>query len=139
MVLDPVRETFRAIATTVVPEAGRLDAAGWGELERLVEKLLEPRPAAVKRQLQLLIRAIEYLPLLPRGARFTRLAAPERASFLSGFENAPVLLLRRGFWGIRTLVYLGYYARPEAGLEIGYRAHPRGWEARKASGAAATS
>jgi len=139
VVLDPVRETFRAIATTVVPEAGRLDAAGWGELERLVERLLDPRPAAVKRQLQLLIRAIEYLPVLRRGGRFTRLAARERAGFLTGLENAPVLLIRRGFWGLRTLVYLGYYARPEAGREIGYRADPRGWDARNVTGAAEPS
>ena len=138
MVLAPVRETFRAIATTVVPEAERLDAAGWAELERLVEKMLEPRPAAIKRQLQLLIRAIEILPLLRRGNRFTRLSASNRARFLSGLENAPVLLLRRGFWGLRTLVFLGYYARPEAGRAIGYRAEARGWEARKASGAAVT-
>ncbi|HUM01439.1 MAG TPA: hypothetical protein VL084_04090 [Thermoanaerobaculia bacterium] len=135
MVLAGVRETFRAIATTVVPEAERLDAAGWAELERLVEKMLEPRPAAIKRQLRLLIRAIEILPLLRRGSRFSRLAAPDRARFLSGLENASVLLLRRGFWGIRTLVFLGYYARPEAGRGIGYRADARGWEARRASGA----
>jgi hypothetical protein len=137
VVLSPVRETFRAIATTVVPEAERLDAAGWAELERLVEKMLESRPASIKRQLQLLIRAIEVLPVLRRGARFTRLSAAARTAFLSGLENAPVLLLRRGFWGLRTLVFLGYYARPEAAREIGYRADPGGWEARRAAGGTA--
>ncbi len=131
MVLPPVRDTFRAIATTVVPEAGRLDTAGWAELERLVEKTLEPRPEAIKRQLRFLIRAIELLPLFRRGRPFTRLTPEERTSFLAGLENAPILLLRRGFWGLRTLVHLGYYARPEAGREIGYRADRRGWEARR--------
>ena len=135
MVLAPVRETFRAIATTVVPEAGQLDAAGWADVERLVEKTLGPRPASVKRQLQLLIRAIGLLPLFRRGRRFTSLSSNERRAFLSTFEDSPVVLVRRGFWGIRTLVYLGYYARPETGHEIGYRAHPGGWEARKAAGA----
>ena len=131
MVLPPVREAFRAIAATVVPEAGRLDTAGWGELERLVEKMLEPRPSSIKRQLRMLIRAIDVLPLLRRGRRFTRLTAPERTKFLAGLQDAPLLLLRRGFWGLRTLVYLGYYARPEVDREIGYRADPRGWEARR--------
>ena len=92
----------------------------------------------MKRQLQLLIRTIGFLPILRRGKRFTSLSPCERAAFLSGIENAPVVLLRRGFWGIRTLVYLGYYARPEAGREIGYRAHPGGWEARRAAGAEAS-
>ncbi len=122
------------MAVTVVPEAERLDAAGWAEVERLVEKTLAPRPAPVKRQLRLLLRVIGFLPVLRRGRRFVSLSAAERTAFLSGLENAPVVLLRRGFWGIRTLVYLGYYARPAAGLEIGYRAHPRGWEARRAEG-----
>ncbi|MFI5181999.1 MAG: hypothetical protein ACHQPI_11445 [Thermoanaerobaculia bacterium] len=137
MVLAPVRETFRAIATTVVPEAGRLDETGWTEVERLVEKTLEPRPAAVKRQLQLLIRVIGFLPLVRRGKPFTSLSPPERTAFLSALENAPLVLLRRGFWGIRTLVYLGYYTRPEVGRAIGYRAHPHGWEARRAAGGGA--
>ncbi len=132
MVLPPVRETFRAIAVTVVPEATGLDEGAWGEVERLVEKTLEPRDAAIKRQLTLLIRAIGLLPFLRYGRPFTRLSPGERTRFLAALENAPVLLLRRGFWGLRTLVYLGYYARPEAGREIGYRADPRGWDARRA-------
>jgi hypothetical protein len=133
MVLPEVRGTFRAVAATVVPEAERLDAAGWDELERLVEKTLAPRDAAVKRQLGLLFRVIEWLPVLRFGRPFTKLGAAERTRVLAALEDAPLLLLRRGFWGVRTLVYLGYYARPEAGREIGYAAHPRGWEARAGS------
>lgn len=131
MVLPDVRDTFRAVAATVVPEADLLDAAGWDELERLVEKTLEPRDEAVKRQLGLLFRVIELLPLLRFGRRFAKLRPAERTRVLAALEDAPLLLLRRGFWGLRTLVYLGYYARPEAGREIGYAAHPRGWEARR--------
>jgi len=131
MVLPKVRGTFRAVAETVVPEAGRLDAAGWDELERLVEKALERRDQVVKRQLGLLFKVIELLPILRYGRPFTKLGAAERTRFLAALEDAPVLLLRRGFWGLRTLVYLGYYARPEAGREIGYAADPRGWGARR--------
>jgi hypothetical protein len=127
-----VRDTFRAIAVTVVPEASALDEAGWDAFETLVEKTLAPRPPAIKRQLVLFVRAIEHLPRLRFGRRFTTLSPDERSRFLSGLERAPVLLLRRGFWGLRTLVFLGYYARPEAAALIGYRADARGWEARRA-------
>lgn len=132
MILVPVRHTFRAIAVTVVPEASVLDEAGWGALEALVEKTLARRPAAVQRQLVVFLRAIEFLPRLRWGRPFTALAPEERTRVLSGFENAPLLLLRRGFWGVRTLVFLGFYARPEAAAAIGYRADARGWEARRA-------
>ncbi len=39
--------------------------------------------------------------------------------------------LRRGFWGLRTLALMGYYARPAAAASVGYHADPRGWEARR--------
>jgi hypothetical protein len=126
-----VRDTFRAIAVTVVPEASALDETGWSALEALVEKTLAPRPASIKRQLLLFVRAIEHLPRLRWGRGFSTLTPDERTRFLSGLERAPALLLRRGFWGLRTLVFLGYYARPEAASAIGYRADARGWEARR--------
>jgi hypothetical protein len=132
VLLSRVRDTFRAIAVTVVPEASALDEAGWNALEALVEKTLAPRPASIKRQLLLFVRAIEHLPRLRWGRGFSALGPEERTRFLSAFEHAPVLLLRRGFWGLRTLVFLGYYARPEAAAEIGYRADARGWATRRA-------
>ena len=46
----PVREAFRALAVTIVPEARRLDAAGWDDLERIVEEGLASRPGAIRTQ-----------------------------------------------------------------------------------------
>ncbi len=131
MILAPVRATFRAVATTVVPDATGLDDAAWAQAEALVERTLARRPAAMQRQLVLFLRVLENLPRLRWGRPFTELGAGERTRFLSGFEHAPLLLLRRGFWGLRTLCFLGYYARPEAHAAIGYRADARGWEARR--------
>lgn len=127
-----MRDTFRAIAVTVVPDASALDEAGWNDLDALVENALVRRPPAMRRQLVLFVRAIEHLPRLRWGRPFTELSPDERTRFLSGLEHAPLLLLRRGFWGLRTLVFLGYYARPEAAAAIGYRADARGWEVRRA-------
>lgn len=132
MVLEPVREIFRAVALTVVPEASALDETGWNALVALVEKTLSKKPAGMQRQLLAFVRAIEHLPRLRWGRPFTALSPEERARFLSGLEHAPLLILRRGFWGLRTLVFLGYYARPEAAAALGYRADARGWEARRA-------
>ena len=126
-----MRDTFRAIAVTVVPDASALDESGWNDLDALVEKTLARRPPAMRRQLVLFVRAIEHLPRLRWGRPFTALSPEERTRVLAALEHAPLLLLRRGFWGLRTLVFLGYYARPEAAAAIGYRADARGWEARR--------
>ncbi len=129
--LAPVRAPFRALATTIVPEAASLDAEAWLELERIVENALEARPAGMRRQLRLFIRALDLLPVLRYGRRFGRLTPTQALRFLEAVQDAPLLLLRRGMWGLRTLVFMGYYVRPGGAEAIGYRADPRGWEARR--------
>lgn len=130
-VLLPVRSAFRAIALTVVPEATSLTELDWLAAESIIEGALAQRPAGIRRQLQLLIRALDLLPLLRYGRRFTSLDFLSRLAFLDAMQRFPVLPVRRGVWGLRTLVFMGYYARPEAGAAIGYRADVRGWEARR--------
>jgi hypothetical protein len=130
-VLPPVRSVFRAVATTVVPDAGQLTEAEWSALERIVEQVLARRPQRVRRQISALIRIIDTSALFATGQRFTTLDEAGRLRFLDRLSRAPLLLLRRGVWGLRTLVLMGYYARPEAGAAIGYRADKRGWDARR--------
>lgn len=130
-VLDPVRPVFRAIAQTVVPEAARLDPGAWSEVERIVEEALAPRAPRLRRQLVILIRLLQWLPLLRYGRPFTALDPDRRTRFLAAIQDAPLLLLRRGFWGLRTLALMGYYARDAAAAEIGYRGRPDGWATRR--------
>jgi hypothetical protein len=130
-VLEAVRGTFRAVAETVVPEARVLPPEEWRTLEAIVEGALAERPAPLCRQLRLLVRTIELLPLLRYGRGFTALDPARRTAVLRLLQGAPLVLLRRGFWGLRTLVLMGYYARPAAAAAIGYRADPRGWGARR--------
>jgi hypothetical protein len=122
---------FRALACAITPEARQLDARGWSEVERIVESALDGRPHALRLQLGVLLSALEWVPVLRWGRRLSSLDAESRARFLAAVEDAPVLLLRRGFWGVRTLVFMGFYGRKEAAEEIGYRASAQGWEARR--------
>jgi hypothetical protein len=124
-----VRGIFRAVATAVVPEAIRLDEAGWLELEQIIGGALEARPDGLRRQLRIFIRALDVLPVFRYGRTFRGLDPIRRNAFLLGIQDAPLLLLRRGFWGLRTLIFMGYYGREEGRAETGYRADPRGWEA----------
>jgi hypothetical protein len=130
-VLEPVRATFRAVAATVVPETHALDAQGWATLEGAVEHALAARPERMRSQLVTFLRLIEYVPIARVVGRFSRLDAERRTLVLRRLERSPVLLIRRGFWGLRTLVMLGYYTQPQVQAAIGYRAHPDGWAARR--------
>jgi hypothetical protein len=133
-VLEAVRPTFRAVAHVVVPETRSLTAVEWATLEAAVERALAPRPAEVRKQLAAFLRLIEYLPLARYGAPFSRLRDDRATRFLHWLEHSKFLLIRRGVWGLRTLVMLGYYTQPAVQHAIGYRAHPDGWNRRRRSG-----
>ena len=128
-VLAPVRAVFRAVVVTVVREAKRLDEPGWLALEALVEDALAIRPPALRGQLQLFLRAIEWLPIMRYGRTFVALGDEQRGRVLCYLQDHPIERIRCGFWGLRTLAFLGYYGRPESASAIGYRPDPRGWEA----------
>ncbi len=125
--LRGLQATFRAVALTVVPEASRLDRAGWAEMETIVEDALNQRPSRMRRQLRLFLRALDWAALARFHHRFRGLDARRRAELLGALQDAPVLALRRGTWGLRTLVLMGYYSRSAAASEIGYGASMDGW------------
>lgn len=126
---DTVRTIFRAVATTVVPEAIQLEERAWIELEQIIGAALEAKPPGLRRQLTFFVRALDVLPIFLYGRTFQGLDPVRRNAFLLGIQDAPLLLLRRGFWGLRTLIFMGYYGREAGRFETGYRADPRGWEA----------
>jgi hypothetical protein len=126
------RRTFRAIAGTVVPEMCALDEAGWNAVEATVERALSMRPEKMQRQLRTLLRVIEQLPRITTGRSFSALDAERRTRVLDALQHSRVQLLRRGMWGLRTLVLMGYYTMPATMTHVGYRADARGWLARQA-------
>lgn len=137
--LAPVRTAFRDLAEGLLPETSALDDAGWRRAEEIVEEALAGRPASVRRQIRLFIRVANLLPVLRYGRPLGRLSQERRTGFLLRLQNTPVLALRRGVWGLRTLVFMGYYAQEPVREAIGYRARAEGWAARGGSpgGAAA--
>ncbi len=129
-VLPAPQPFFRALAVTFVPEARLLEPGEWDALERIVVEAVLERPVRQRRQLRLLTRLVDAWSWIRYGRRFARLDPRHRTHLLERLQDSRLGLLRRGIWGLRTLVLLGYYARPAAAAEIGYRADVRGWEAR---------
>jgi len=122
---------LRSMARVIVPESRELSPEGWTRLEGIVEGALRDRPEAMKRQLRLFLRLVEFLPVLRYGRPFSHLDPPRQEAWLRTLQDAPLLALRRGFWGVRTLVYMGYYGQPEIREAVGYRPHRDGWTARR--------
>jgi len=122
---------FRAIVTTVVPEAAALDDSEWCTAEAIIGRALAARPPATRLQLALFVRALDVAAFVRHLRPFATLAPQDRTVLLERLGSSPLLALRRGVWGVRTLAFMGYYARPEAARAIGYRATASGWADRR--------
>ena len=133
-VLSPFREILRALGDVVLPGPNVLDQEGWEAAEAIMEAALAPRPPSVKKQLRLFLRLLNLLSLLSTGRTLRRLPGEKRAIFLAGLQRSRLAPLRRGLWGVRTLLFMGYYNQDPVRNGIGYRADPRGWAARSGEG-----
>ena len=75
----------------------------------------------MRRQFRAFLGIIERGPMVRFGAPFSRArpgAAGPRAAVAPGRPRWSCF--RKGFWGLKTLVLMGYYARPEAAAEVGW-------------------
>jgi hypothetical protein len=120
------RTFFLAFARRIVPEVSTLDAAGESAFFAIIEDVLAQRPASVRRQIALFFVVLRWLPLLFFFGRLDRLSPEKQDRALHWFESNGLELLRKGFWGVRTLVFMGYYGRPEVYPKLGYEPSRQG-------------
>jgi hypothetical protein len=113
-------ELLFAVGARLVPEVATLDADRRGDFTAIVEEALAERPEGMRRQLRVFLALIEHAPLVRFGGRFTRLGPAAQDRVLRRLQDAPIELLRKGFWGLKALVLMGYYARVEAAAEVGW-------------------
>lgn len=123
------RPAIRALARAIVPETSGLDEPGWDSFERHFESGLPDRPA-VRRQIRAFLSLLGFLARVRFGKALPALGPAETGRLLSAMAASRMLLLRRGVWGVRTLVFLGYYGDESRAAALGYRASPAGWSAR---------
>ncbi len=123
------------MAATFVPELSTVDEDVWRRTEAIITEGLSGRPDAIARQLVLFIRVVNVLAVFRFFRPFTALDDARRLRFLSSLENAPVLAIRRGVWGLRTLVFMGYYGQDDVKARMGYSANLLGWRAVRREGA----
>ena len=86
----------------------------------LIEGTLAARTPAMVRQFRLFLRALRWLPFLRHLRPLDRLDSRRQDAALRWFQDHPRQIVRSGFWGVRTLVLLGYYGQPAAGPSISY-------------------
>ncbi len=109
-----------SVAERVVPATAALDGAGRSRFAAIVSDALAARPRSVRRQFRLFLALLRWAPLVRFGAPFERLTPERQDAVLRWLLDAPVAKLRGGFWGLRTLVFMGYYGQPETWSAVRY-------------------
>lgn len=113
---------LRVIAARIVPETGALDEAGAARFFAIIDSALMDREPGVRRQLATFLGVLRWAPLLRYGRPLENLPPGRQDAVLRWFEDCPVSLLRKGFWGLKAMVFMGYYGQPETHAGIGYAA-----------------
>ena len=119
--LTPSNQRFvLAVAARVVPASVTYSDADRAACLRLVDETLASRPAAMQRQFATFLRVLRWAPALRYGHPLDRLEPSDQDRVLRWFQRCPLQRVRSGFWGVRTLVLIGCYGRPDAGPAMGY-------------------
>lgn len=99
-----------------IPSADAVDVAGF------VDGFLANVPSAVRSDLVRFLALIEHVAPFRLGhmARFTRLSERDQDGVLTWLEGASSELLRAGFAGLKSLVFMGYYRDPRTWAMLRY-------------------
>jgi len=108
------------IAAVIVPGFSSLDHDRRQRFLTIIDDALGERPESMQRQLALFLRVLEVAPYFRWGRPLGRLDSARAERALLWFQEAPIAKLRQGFWGLKTLVFMGYYGQNAAWPEVGY-------------------
>ena len=111
---------LQVLASRIVPETTELDDAARRRFFDIVDGALLDRPEKVRRQFAIFLGLIRSAPLFRYGKSFEKLSSDRQDAVLRWFEDCPVGLFRKGLWGLKTMVFMGYYGQPETNELVGY-------------------
>ena len=113
-------EFLQVLAARIVPEITDLDAVGLSRFFGIIDDALQDRPPSVRRQFAVFLGVLRWASLGRYGSPFEKLRADRQDAVLRWFEDCPVSLLRKGLWGLKAMVFMGYYGQPETNELVGY-------------------
>ena len=113
-------EFLQVLAFRIVPEVSELDGHGKGRFFSIIDDTLQDRGEGVRRQFGVFLGVLRWASLFRYGSPLEKLSPARQDAVLNWFENCPVSLLRKGFWGLKAMVFMGYYGQPETNELVGY-------------------
>ncbi len=111
---------LETVTAVVIPGYSDLGQSSRERFLEIVDDALGERPESMRRQLALFLKVLNIAPYFRWGRPLGRLKAVDAERALLWFQEAPIGKLRQGFWGLKTLVFMGYYGQSEVWPTLGY-------------------
>ena len=113
-------EFLEVVAARNFPESAAHESACQARLFGIIDEALQDRDPSVRRQFGTFLAVLRWAPLVRYGGPLEKLNADRQDTVLRWFEDCPIGLLRKGFWGLKAMVFMGYYGQPETNELVGY-------------------
>ena len=114
---------MQAVARRVLaPDAADAPSADAVDTALAVDAYVAKLPRSIQQEIAALLQLVEHGSgwLRLRASRFTRMTAAEQDATLRDWESSSLTLRRRGFQGLRTLAFVGYWRDDRTWSVIGY-------------------
>jgi hypothetical protein len=117
-----VQHAARRIAAPDRPDDASIPSADAAGVAAFIDGWMARMPSLVRRDLGRFLAYLEHVAPIAVGfvSRFTRLDPGDQDRVLSSLEGSSSDLLRAGFDGLRSLVFLGFYRDPRTWRLAGY-------------------
>ncbi len=111
---------LQIVSSIVVPGFATLEQPRRERCLHIIDDALGERPESMRRQLALFLRVLNIAPYFRWGRSLARVDTVASERYLRWFQDAPIAKIRQGFWGLKTLIFMGYYGQSEVWPELGY-------------------
>jgi hypothetical protein len=108
------------LAERIVPESASSPASVRQRLAAIVDHQLDQQPPGQQFQFKLLLFALRWMTVPVTLHTLENLPPRWQDYILRRLEAAPLTILRVGIWGVKTLVFMGYYGQPLVTAGISY-------------------
>ncbi|HYB10773.1 MAG TPA: hypothetical protein VEJ16_13980 [Alphaproteobacteria bacterium] len=121
VVLGPAQARFLlSLASRIVPEVKDAEDEVKNGLVSSVDHALALQTSTSRLLFKFLLFVLQWVTVPFTLHRLERLPPKWQDAVLEFFENAPLTVVRAGIWGVKTLIYLGYYGQESVERRIQY-------------------
>ena len=121
-VLSPRNAVFLlAVTRRIAPPVADLPESEQAKIIQTVDETLGKRDGKIQKQFNLFLKVLRLSTIIPYGKSMDRLSDERMDQKLRRFQDHPIEKMRLGFWGMKTMVYMGFYGDPERYASFSYQ------------------